>query len=181
MRTSQPGIVLQDFARCKHSTTASAPDKWEMGGLGPGRCQLRRQSHPCASAASLHRHFANHNALPSRLALQNSAASQQAPVCASALVSSHLELVPAAPRLHQLDTLLKVGATQLSSLACMFTACLYPKKPATQAIYTDLCLREAARPGACCIDSNRQRSLGTHANSTCLQAADRCTNCAPRC
>ena len=27
---------------------------------------------------------------------------------ASALVSSHLELVPAAPRLHQLDALLKV-------------------------------------------------------------------------
>ena len=40
--------------------------------------------------------------------LQNQIAAQRAPVVASALVNSHLELVPAAPRLYQLEALLKV-------------------------------------------------------------------------
>lgn len=43
------------------------------------------------------------------LLLQNQAAALQAPVVATAIASSHLEVVPVAPRLHQLDALLKVG------------------------------------------------------------------------
>ena len=69
----------------------------------------------------------------STLSLQNQAAAAQPPVVAAAVVSSHLELVAAGPRLHQLDVLLQVRliaqrltASQTAAVACtlaMWPAC----------------------------------------------------------
>ena len=42
------------------------------------------------------------------IALQNEAARERGPLRVSAVASSHLELAPAAPRLHNLDALLQV-------------------------------------------------------------------------